>query len=191
MNEYELNQFGQFLFERYFEKELAIPIKINNRLRRVHAWFVHGEDLYIEVSKHLAQQSIYIIADILMHEFTHYYLFMNNKPYKDEDFEFRALLYKNGINETETAKVCADGIMRYEYWKYESKCACDFQITSFHPANNMGMNPILICPNCNKKLPQSAVGIVYEDFMAPFRLKMACDTYLDRQNTTLNSLEEK
>lgn len=182
MNEIELNNFGKFLFYRYFDEELTIPIKINNRLKRVHAWFVLSENPYIEVSKHLTQQSIYILADILMHELTHYYLFKNNKPHADEDIEFKALTYKNGINHTEVATVCDDGVMRYEHWEYESKCDCGLKITSFLPVNSTDVKPILICPNCNKRLPFSVVGSVYKDFMPPFRLEMSCKAYMDNKN---------
>ena len=192
MNEAELNKFGKFLFHRYFKEELTIPIKINNRLKRVHAWlvpyFMPIEHSYIEVSKHLAQQSIYIIADILMHELTHYYLFKNNKPYTDEDIEFKALTYKNGINHTRVAKVCDDGVMRYEYWQHESKCECGFKITSFLPTNSKDTEPILICPSCNSRLSFNAIGTVYEDFLPPFQLEVACKTYLDDQSAVLSGV---
>ena len=93
MNNSELNEFGKYLFKSYFEEELDIPITINNRLKRTHAWFVAECNPYIEVSRHLIQQNIYIIADILSHELTHYYLYKHQKPYDDNDIEFYALTY--------------------------------------------------------------------------------------------------
>ena len=181
MNEKQLNDFGKFLFQRFFEEDLTIPIRINNRLKRTHAWFMPDENnLYIEVSKHLAQQTIYIIADILCHELTHYYLFKHDKPYDDDDVEFYALTYKNGISRTCTATV-KDGVMKYEYHKHESKCDCGFRIESHFPVIDNDFRPILICPKCNKGMDYNFIGSEYRDYVPSFKIKMACEWYLDER----------
>lgn len=182
MDEKQLNDFGKFLFQRFFEEELTIPIKINNRLKRTHAWFIPDENNpYIEVSKHLVQQTIFVIADILCHELTHYYLFKHNKPYDDEDIEFYALTYKNGISRTNTATV-KNGVMKYKYHKHESKCNCGFKIKSCFPVIDNDFRPILICPQCNKEMNYSYMGEEYKDYSPSFRIKMACDWYLDKNH---------
>lgn len=176
MDEKELNIFGRYLYKRYFEEDLDIPIKVNNRLKRTHAWFVADDDPYIEVSKHLIQQNIYIIADILSHELTHYYLHKHDKPYDDEDIEFYALTYKNGISRTEST-IIENGILKYEYFKHESKCDCGFKIESYFPVIDNEFRPVLMCPKCNKPLVYNAIGADYRDFIPGFKLKMTCDWY--------------
>lgn len=176
MDEKELNIFGKYLYKRYFEEDLDIPIEVNNRLKRTHAWFVSDDDPYIEVSKHLIQQNIYIIADILSHELTHYYLYKHDKPYDDKDIEFYALTYKNGISRTEST-IIENGILKYEYFKNESKCDCGFKIESYFPVIDNEFRPVLMCPKCNKPLVYNAIDAIYRDFMPGFKLKMTCDWY--------------
>ena len=68
MDKKELNIFGRYLYKGYFEEDLDIPIEVNNRLKRTHAWFVSDDDPYIEVSKHLIQQNICNNIDILLNQ---------------------------------------------------------------------------------------------------------------------------
>lgn len=180
MNNSELNEFGKYLFKSYFEEELDIPITINNRLKRTHAWFVAECNPYIEVSRHLIQQNIYIIADILSHELTHYYLYKHQKPYDDNDIEFYALTYKNGISRTESTTIDND-VLKYKYFKHESKCDCGFRIESYFPVIDNEFRPILVCPKCNKPLVYNAIGAEYRDFIPGFKLKMTCDFYLKQK----------
>ena len=180
MDVQELNKFGKFLYEDLFKEEFTIPIKINNRLKRVHAWFVPSGEPYIEVSKHLSQQDIHIIADILGHEFTHYYLYKHNKPYQDEDFEFYALTYQKGISRTQTASV-VDGIMKYIYCKHESRGDCGFKIESYFPVVDNDFRPIIICPKCNKNLKYYAIGNEYKDYIPSFANRMRCEWYIEHK----------
>jgi len=178
MEEKELNIFSGFLFDRLFQEKLTIPIKINNRLKRTHAWFVTDhENSYIEVSKHLVQQNIYIIADILGHELIHYYLYKHDKPYDDRDIEFEALTYRNGISRTCTTTV-REGVMKYEYHKHESKCDCGFRIESYFPVIDNDFRPILMCPKCNKELKYNFINSEYKDYIPSFRIEMLCEWYL-------------
>ncbi len=178
MDEIELNQFGKFIYEYFYEEQLDIPISINNRLKRTHAWFVSDYDnQYIEVSKHLVKQNIFIIADVLAHELTHYYLFKNNKPYDDQDLEFYALTYKNGISRTNTSTL-KDGIMKYEYHQHISKCDCGFEIVSCFPVIDNDFRPILICPKCHKNIGYDFVESKYMEYIPSFKVKMLCDSYL-------------
>ena len=184
MNEKQLNDFGKFLFQRFFEEELNIPIKINNRLKRTHAWFVFNETdkvaSYIEVSKHLTEQSIYIIADILCHELTHYYLFKHNKPFDDDDIEFYALTYKNGISRTEST-IVKNGVIKYNYHKHKSKCDCGFSIECYFSVLDNDFAPTLICSKCNKEMDYNFIGCEYRNYIPTYKIKKACEWYLDER----------
>lgn len=189
MDNNELNRFGKYLFNTYFTEDLDIPIKINNRLKRTHAWFVQDDSPYIEVSKHVTEQSIYIIADILCHELTHYYLYKHGKPNDDNDIEFEALTYRNGISRTNSA-IVENNIMKYRYFKHESKCNCGFKIESYFPVIDNEFRPILMCPKCNKPLIYNAIDEEYMDFIPGFKLRMMCDWYLEKiENESSISLE--
>lgn len=179
MNNDELNRFGKYLFDTYFEEDLDIPIKINNRLKRTNAWFVSDNNPYIEVSKHVAEQSIYIIADILSHELIHYYLYKHGKPYDDNDIEFNTLTYRYGISRTNST-IIENNIIKYKYCKHESKCNCGFKIESYFLVIDNEFAPVLMCPKCNKPLTYNAIGDEYMDFIPGFKLRMTCDSYLRR-----------
>ena len=177
MDNEELNKFGKYLFNIHFNEDLDIPIKINNRLKRTHAWFVSSDNPYIEVSKHLIEQNIYIIADVLSHELIHYYLYKHEKPYHDDDIEFKALTYRYGISRTNSTTV-ENNIMKYKYFKHESKCNCGFRIESYFPAIDNEFRPILICPKCSKPMNYNYINTIYRDFIPGLSLKMDCDIYL-------------
>lgn len=184
MNNDELNKFGQYLFHMHFGEDLDIPIKINNRLKRTHGSFVSsltGDNLYIEVSKCLAEQNIYVIADIISHELTHYYLYKHKKPYDDNDIEFYALTYRNGISRTNST-IIENDVIKYQYFKHESKCVCGFRIESYFPVVDNNFAPVLTCPKCNKLLTYNYMGYEYMDYIPRFNLRMMCDLYLDKTN---------
>ncbi len=186
MKEEDLNILGKFLFNYLFNKKLTIPIKINKRLRRTSAWFVYYEDKnknqkpYIEISQNIINQSIYVIADTLAHELAHYYLYLNKKPFDDNDIEFKTLVFQKGISESNTT-IIENGIIKYEYSQYVSKCTCGFKMNTylFNKVNNF--KPILICPKCKKRIINNKyTGIEYLEYEPTLEIKEAVDLYLDK-----------
>lgn len=189
MDEKELNSFAKFLFKRLYGETLHIRVKINSRLKRTLAWFVVDKEPYIEVSKILTNQNVFIIGDILSHELTHYFLFKNNKPYDDSDIEFNSLTYKNGISRTCTTEI-QDGVIKYNYYKYESKCKCGFKIESYFPVIDNDFRPILICPNCKEKMDYNFLQDEYLEYIPTFKIQIACEIYQERNKRQI-CMEER
>jgi len=105
---------------RYLWNREDIPkITINNRLSSTFAWFV-VEDNKIEINKKLLNQSTYIIIDIILHELCHWYCYITNKKYSDENEDFKNEL--NRIQSFPTGTITAN--YKYLYIKSKYKCNC-------------------------------------------------------------------
>lgn len=181
MTEKELNMFGKFLFKYFYNKELTIPIKLNRRLKRVDGRLVYFNNKnikpYIEVSQSLIGQSIYIVADVLMHELTHYYLYKKNKPFGDNDAEFKTLLFQNGISESETS-ISDNGEYKYGYNQYSVSCPCGFKTDLYLFEKVKDFHPILMCPNCKKRIQRSRNnGLKYIKYQPTVQIKKVVDAY--------------
>lgn len=98
--------------EETYNLPLTIPIKIDGRLKRSLGAFHAvrnkatgvGRPKMIKLSKNLIEHyPIKQVMDTLLHELTHYALFMLKKPYRDGEVYFENELHKYGISATQTS----------------------------------------------------------------------------------------
>ena len=144
LTELEVELLIKELSRKLFKKEFDLPVKRNNRLRRAQARFraKHGIyeriPLYIECSKKIydGTYKLNTTIGILTHELCHWWLFINNKNYRDVDLEFKELLKKFGapasvksvglINRfscSECGKfIIATSSTKYSNHRYYTKC---------------------------------------------------------------------
>lgn len=176
----ELNDFAKHIYRYMFDEDLEIPIKINNRLKTTLAWFCnYDKSPEIEVSKLTANQNPYIVADTLAHELIHYYLWKNDKPFDDEDIEFKALTYQHGVGRTRTT-IIKDGVLKYEYHKHECKCKCGVKIDCDFQLVDNDYRPIIMCPKCFEQMEYNFIGSNYYDYRPTFSIQMMTDSYLKK-----------
>ena len=159
MRNLDLQDFAEFIYRETFFEELKIPVVVNNKLKQTIAWFrdyydkdinpVRGQEK-IEVSNKLLDQNLYVIADILLHEFTHYYLWKNKQPFDDTDDEFKQLCQKVGASLTNTF---VDDDFKCDYITYTARHSCGYVHKIYYRNTDDKLNiPICFCPECNKEL---------------------------------------
>ena len=189
IDEAELNILADILSIHLFHEKIDIHISINNRLKTTLAWlkipYDKSQAPCIEVSGLVMRQDLPIIVDTLCHEITHYHLFRHNMPYQDEEDEFQALLYKNGISPSKTLST-HNGIIKAHYYIYRSDCKCGFYINSFLPIGNESYGPTLLCPICGKKLKNKIISERYRKYIPTTKVKEMCEKYLDTKKNVLS-----
>lgn len=149
---FDIQEYTEFLYKIAFNEKLKIPVKINNRLRTTIAWFVYDDNPRIEVSGMLLDQNNYIIADVILHELTHYYLWSKDLPFDDNDDQFKIVVNRIGACETQT--LTADAVMQCYHVRYVARHKkCGFENSIFIKNNNLETDPpICFCPKCNKMI---------------------------------------
>ena len=176
-----VNKLAKYLFLMMYNEETNIEIKVNTRLKRTLGQFVIFDDdeCYIDLSKVVMKQNLYVIADILSHELVHYYLWKNALPYDDNDEEFRNMVRKYGVLETNTC-VVKNGKIYYKYHQHEFKCECGFHTYSYELICDNNFRMKIECPTCKKKLTASYVGMIEDDYDPTFHIKLCVDCFLKR-----------
>lgn len=176
-----INKLAKYLYLMKFDEETDIEVRVNTRLRKTLGQFVIYEDdkCHIDLSKIVMKQNLYIIADILSHELIHYYLWKNNLPYDDYDEEFRNMVRKYGVLETNTCVIRKDKIL-YQYHQHEFKCKCGFSTYGYELICDNNFRMKIDCPNCKTRLIGSYVGMVVEDYDPTFHIELCVDSFLKR-----------
>lgn len=96
----------KFLKEAY-GFELAIPVKVNGRMKSTFGVFKHArgrkESVCIELGKnYILHNEWKTIYETLIHECIHYWCFEMDRPYRDGDAFFENELRKHGSHSTGT-----------------------------------------------------------------------------------------
>lgn len=108
----KLQSLADKLSQHFWGEKLQIPVVWNGRLTRSMGRFVYRlqgskrEPVKIEMSKYAAQfidRNIFIA--VLLHEMSHYHLFVQNKAFHDHHPVFEQELHRVGAISTNTVKL--------------------------------------------------------------------------------------
>jgi predicted SprT family Zn-dependent metalloprotease len=184
MNIADIKDFACFLAEWLFNKEYALGVRVNNRLKSTLAWYSPSE--CIELNKCVTEQNIYVIADILSHELLHWHLDISNKPYDDSDMEFVIEAWRKGISETETTQFDDKGKILYQYSKHEYACDCGNRVSSYELSYRINNISDIKCCHCNKSMVKNYIGKEPKEYIPSFNIKMAVESYLNKNSKLIS-----
>lgn len=86
----------KYLTKKVWNIDCTCNIAINARLKTTYGQFCYNDNL-IEIALRVLQTNNYhFITDILLHELTHWYMYINNLDFDDKDESFLNELSKNG-----------------------------------------------------------------------------------------------
>ena len=174
----DLQDFAEYLYENTFGEELKIPVIVNNRLKNTIAWFIYAKkNIHIETSGFLLRQNEYIIADVLIHELTHYYLWLNKAPFDDSDDEFIKTVRNAGACETDT--LTNDIIMQCQYTEFIARHKkCNFTNKIYvKKADENYEEPLCVCPKCKKLIRYKRAKDKFMDYVPNKKIKDLVDGY--------------
>ena len=187
----DIEQLGHFLYFSMFKEKTNIPITINKRYKVALGAFYppydeedyESDDVLIQISKLVAEQDIYIIADVLAHELTHYHLWKKGKEYSDNSKEFIQTLNEFGISATNTSFIPNNSNkILYLYHKIEYSCSCSQTTYAYFLNINLNNLPIIQCGNCKKDKTIKDISNEYIDYKPPIFIKDTVDKFINKQN---------
>lgn len=153
-----LQEYANFVYREVFKEKLKFPVVWNSKFKQTLGWYRTGKEKSskkipdrIEINPVL-KNNLYLLTDVLIHEFCHYYQDKNKKPALDTDMEFLDLLEK-----TQSMPACAyrkskTGIEYHIYEEYTASCACGYKQKILYEVMYWGCMPVCECPNCKKIL---------------------------------------
>jgi SprT-like protein len=133
------NTARRFLKEAY-GFELAIPVKVNGRMKSKHGcfWSKRGrkESVRIDIAKvYIENQDWETIYSTIKHECIHYVCYEMDKPYNDGDDYFESELKKHGSHSTRTVPYRGKVV---EYVCTADGCSTVYQKKKKYPRNGKG-----------------------------------------------------
>lgn len=116
MDQYELQEFIQFLSKESFNKPFNHQAFFNSRLRTTGGRY-HLDSHHLDFNpKILEKFGREIFEGVIKHELCHYHLHLEGKGYRHADADFKNLLKEvDGLRYTPSIEAAQESILRWAY----------------------------------------------------------------------------